>query len=197
MNAAQNTPDSAAMRQLLESWTLDLQASRRSVNTIKQYTESVLTYFAWCAQHGEAPDLSRTQVKRFQVALLELGRSPSTVLARQAGCKRFSRWLASEGEIDKDELAGLPQPQLETPVPEVLTDEQVRALLATCDKSFYGRRDEALIRFLLETMCRSGEALALEVADVSLKDGVAIIRHSKTRRARMVAFGPATARSVS
>ena len=196
MNAAQNTPDSADLRQLLDSWCLDLQASRRSPNTVKQYRESVLVYLAWCARHGEDPDLSRTQVKRFQVDLLELGRSPSTVLARQAGVKRFSAWLARESEIDRDVLAGLPQPQLETAVPEVLTDEQVRSLLATCDRSFYGRRDEALIRFLLETMTRAGEALGLTVADVSLKDGVAVVRRSKTRKARLVAFGPATARAL-
>jgi integrase len=68
--------------------------------------------------------------------------------------------------------------------------------LSTCDKSFYGRRDEALIRFLLETMTRASEALALEVADVNLREGVAVVRRSKTRKARLVAFGPATARSL-
>lgn len=111
----------------------------------------------------------REQVQRFQVDLIELGRSPHTVLARQAGVKRFSRWLAREEEIERDDLAGLPQPQLETAVPEVLTDDQVRALLAICDKSFYGRRDEALIRFLLETMVRAGEALALETTTCPLR----------------------------
>jgi integrase/recombinase XerD len=188
--------DSDDLRQLLDSWCLDLQASHRAKNTVKQYRESVLAYLAWCAEHGEQPTLGRDQVKRYQVALLELGRSPSTVLARQAGVKRFSRYLARESEIDRDELAGLPQPQLETAVPAVLTDDQVRALLATCDKSFYGRRDESLVRFLLETMTRAGEALSLEVADVSLKDGIALVRRSKTRKARVVAFGPATARAL-
>jgi site-specific recombinase XerD len=117
---------------------LDLQASRRSPNTLKQYQRERAGVLAWCEDQGEEPELSRTQVKRYQVALLELGRSPSTVLARQAGVKRFSRLATAESEIPRDELAGLPQPQLETAVPEVLTDDQVRALLATCDKSFYG-----------------------------------------------------------
>jgi integrase/recombinase XerD len=194
-NAA-TTLDSDDLRQLLDSWCLDLQASHRAKNTVKQYRESVLAYLAWCAEHGEQPTLGRDQVKRYQVCLLELGRSPSTVLARQAGVKRFSRYLANEGEIDRDQLAGLPQPQLEEAVPVVLTDDQVRSLLATCDKSLYGRRDEALIRFLIETMCRASEALSLEVADVSLKDGIALVRRSKTRKARVVAFGPATARAM-
>jgi site-specific recombinase XerD len=188
--------DPADLRLLLESWCLDLTASRRAPSTVKQYRESVLFYIAWCEAQGEDPDLSRDQVKRWQVALFELGRTPATVLQRQAGVKRFSRFLAAEGEIERDDLAGLPQPQLEVAVPEVLTDQQVAALLATCDSSFYGRRDAALIRFLLETMCRCGEALALEVSDLSLKDGVALVRHSKTRKARLIAFGPATARAL-
>ena len=44
-------------------------------------------------------------------------------------------------------------------------------------------------------MCRAGEVLSLKLADVSLKDEVALVRHTKTRRDRIVAFGPATARS--
>lgn len=123
------------LRVLLESWCLDLAASRRTPNTLRQYGESVLMYPDWCDRQSTGdPVLGRDSVRCYQVELLELGRAPSTVLARQAGVKRFSRYLAREGEIDRDDLAGLPQPQLQTSVPVVLSDDQVRALIATCDK---------------------------------------------------------------
>jgi len=52
------------------------------------------------------------------------------------------------------------------------------------------RRDEALIRLMFETGMRAGEAVALEVNDLDLAEGVAIVRRGKGGKGRTVPFGP-------
>jgi integrase len=56
----------------------------------------------------------------------------------------------------------------EQPVP-VLTDEQLRLLLASSDgQDFVDRRDTAIIRLFMDTSCRRAEIAGLTTADVSL-----------------------------
>src|SRR5688572_8728098 len=56
----------------------------------------------------------------------------------------------------------------EQPVP-VLTDEQLRSLLASSDgQDFVDRRDTAIIRLFMDTSCRRAEIAGLTTADVSL-----------------------------
>lgn len=100
--------------------------------------------------------------------MLASGAEPTTAKARQHALKMFSKWLADEGEIDENFIKDLPPPKLNTKVTEALTDDQVRAMIRACQgKAFVDRRDEALVRLLVETGVRAGEALALDTADVN------------------------------
>lgn len=88
---------------------------------------------------------------------------------RHANLRRFSAWLLDEGEIDTDRLLGFKPPRLDVKVVDPLSETYLRALLASCaGRDLRERRDEAVIRFMLETGARAGEAVALEVADVDL-----------------------------
>src|SRR5436190_1698644 len=79
----------------------------------------------------------------------------------------FSAWCAEEGETVRDELLGLKPPKLDVKIVPRLTDDQCRALVKACaGREFIDRRDEALIRFMLETTARSGEVLAISIADI-------------------------------
>jgi integrase len=46
-------------------------------------------------------------------------------------------------------------------------------------REFIDRRDEAVVRFMLETTARSGEVLAMGMADVDIIRGLAVIRRGK------------------
>jgi integrase/recombinase XerD len=64
--------------------------------------------------------------------LLNDGREAATARARQLALRRFAAWLAEEGELDADPLAGLKPPKLDSKVVPVLSDQQLRAVLAAC-----------------------------------------------------------------
>jgi integrase/recombinase XerD len=70
---------------------------------------------------------------------------------------------------------------------EVLTEAELRALLAQCShRAPTGIRDRALITVLYRAGLRVGEALALKVSDVDARQGTVRVLHGKGDRARTV-----------
>ena len=89
-------------------------------------------------------------------------------------------------------------PKLDAKVYEPLTDVQIKAMLAACSglDQFRDRRDEALIRFMVETGCRAGETAVMLLPDVNLPQGTAIVRRGKGGKGRVVPYGPQTTRAL-
>ena len=95
---------------------------------------------------------------------------------------------------------------MDTKLVEPLTEEQVRALLATCktpkgatrERRFLDVRDDALIRLMVETGLRAGEVLALTVDDVRWKVNPPFleVHKAKARRGRRVPFSAQAAIAV-
>ncbi len=182
-------------------------AERKSPHTIRTYTAGVTAYRRWAENNpradrfGKDPDsgslLSRASVEAFTASLLQGGLEPATAKSRQRGVRRFSAWLASEGELDRDELTGMSPPRLDEKIPPALDERQLKALLATCiPAEFHDIRDEAIIRLLTESMVRSAELLAMTVADVDIRAGTAVVRRGKGGKGRLTGYGPQTARAL-
>jgi site-specific recombinase XerD len=190
-------PGGPALTSLLTSWTVHLRAERRSPLTVESYSTGVRLFLAWCANHDLPAVLDRRTVNAFTADLLATGAAPATARSRHASVRRFSAWCAAEGEIECDELVGLNPPKLDTKVVPRLTEDQCRALVKACaGRDFVDRRDEALVRLLLETALRAGEALGLGTADVDVAAGVAVVRRGKGGAGRRVPFGPQTGRAL-
>ena len=185
------------MASLLDSWLLHLRAERKSDDTIKSYRDGVRRFLAWCETEGVDPVLDRPTVSAFTASLLDSGAEPATARSRQLAVRRFSAWLADEGEIERDELIGIKPPKLDTKVVPELTEGQLRALIRACQgRDFRSRRDEAIIRLMAETAARAGEVVRMTVDDVDLKEGMAVVRRGKGGKGRRVPIGPQTARAI-
>jgi hypothetical protein len=124
--------------------------------------------------------LDRASVTAFTADLLEPAASRQPARARQLALRRFSAWLLEEGESDADPLLGLEAAKLDAKVIEPLSPEQIKALVAACaGKDLRDRRDEALVRLMIETSVRTGEVVALGTEDVDLSTGRATVRRSE------------------
>lgn len=188
-------PNLAAL--LEKSWRVYLEAERKSPQTIRLYLGGVRAYLAWCQDTGRPAELDRPTVAAFIAGLLEQGREAATAHAYQKALRQFSKWLAEEEELDHDPLLGIRPPKLDAKVIPALTDEQVKALVAACQgPGLLHRRDEALVRLLVETGIRAGEAVALQVDDVDVRNGIALVRRGKGGKGRLVPFGPQTGRAI-
>jgi site-specific recombinase XerD len=182
---------------LLRQWQRALKAERKSPGTIETYSHGVLAFLRWCRATGTEPVLTRTHAQDFVASLLDAGAQGATAHARLKGLRRFSAWLADEGELDTDPLAGMRLPKVDTKVVEALTDDQLKLLLKACaGKDLADRRDEALVRLMIDTGARAGEVVALGTADLDLDRGLVHIRRGKGGKGRIVPIGAATSVSL-
>jgi integrase/recombinase XerD len=186
-----STPD---LPLLLDSWEVGLRAERKSPQTVKSYTAGVRQYLAYCTAHERPPVLDRRTLALFVDHLLTNGAQPTTAVARQLAVRRFAAWLVEEGELEADPLLGVKSPKIDAKVIEPLSHAQIKALIKACaGKDLRDRRDEAIIRFMVESGARAGEVAALGLGDVDVREEVAIVRRGKGGKGRTVPFGPQTA----
>lgn len=181
------------LRGLYPSWIIHLKAERKSAQTLKSYGDGVRLWLDWAERSAIRQPLSRREVSRWIAELLDGGAEAATARSRQLAVRRFSAWLAAEDEIDTDPLLGIQPPKLDTKVVESLTDDQLAAMIKACaGKEFRDRRDEAIVRLMVETALRSEELLSMTLPDTDLARGVAVVRRGKGGKGRTVPFGPKT-----
>lgn len=188
---------------LAESWQLSLRAERKSVQTLKTYADGVRFYLAWCAENEVEP-LLRGSLSRWTASLLDGGSAAATARSRQLAVRQLSRWLTEESEIPADPFMGIKSPKLDQQVIEPLTDADLRAMIKACTPpagaepkvALRFRRDEAMIRLMLESGMRAGEVVALELGDINLRDGIATVRLGKGGKGRVVPFGPDASKAL-
>ncbi|MDO5492454.1 MAG: tyrosine-type recombinase/integrase [Nesterenkonia sp.] len=193
-----STPaDDVDLAELLPSWELSLRAERKSSATIKSYGDGVRAFLRWCEDNSIAPVLTKANVMAFTADLLDSGREATTVRARQLGVRRFSAWLTDEGELSDDPLIGVKSPKLDSKVIEPLSDDQIRALIKACaGRDLRERRDEAIVRFMVETGARAGEVVGIAVDDMDVHAQTAVVRRGKGGKGRVVPFGPQSSRAI-
>jgi len=187
------------LRPLIQSWRRDLRARNLAKRTIETYVDSADQLAAWPAEPERAVTswaaVPRDHVSEFIIHLIET-RSASTASVRYRALQQLFNWLVAEEEIDVSPMAKMTPPLVpEKPVP-VLTDGQLRALLASCKgRDFRDRRDTAMIRLFADTGLRLDELTRVEVEDLDLDDQVAVVL-GKGRRPRAVPFGIKTTQAL-
>jgi len=196
-------PDLAEWQAWLDSWVVHLRGRNLSATAITSYVDAYKRLVRWAVHHDldDPTRIRRRHLEAFQAAERERisnrGRplSPATIAMTHTRLKLFFGWLADEEDIP-DPTAKLAAPMVPGKRIEVLTDTQLRSLLATCrGKDFTQRRDTAIIRVLLDAGVRRAELEAMRPDDVDLVTQTILI-HGKGRRDRVVAIGARTTEAL-
>jgi site-specific recombinase XerD len=202
-------PD-ALFTSLRESWLRSLRARNVAATTLDLYQRAVTQLCAYlAAEHPKlTPDrLEREHVEGFLEAFAagkqvgdltgwDGGRAPSTVSLTYRALQQWFAWLVEEDELDTDPTSRMTAPIVPDKPVQVLTDDQLRDLLAKCEgRRLVDRRDMALFRLLIDTGGRLAEISGLEVDDVDLT-GQTVRVLGKGRRERLLPFGDKTAAAL-
>lgn len=197
-----------SVRRLAQSWERSLRSERKAEKTRKSYGAAVGQFASYLEANGmptAVASLTREHVESFIDWLLTTpaangrARSASTAATRFRGLQQYFRWLVDDGEITHTPMLRMRPPRLDEDEVQVVPDEDIRKVLATCrSRSFEDRRDEAVLRLFLGCGMRLGELTALRLEDIDLNDGTVRIRsaNAKRNRERTVAMGAATERAV-
>ena len=185
--------------ELLPSFRRHLAAENKAPRTLQAYSEGVTRLHEYLIAQGmptAVENLTRDHVEAFladQLARLK----PSSARSRYASIRQFFRWLKDEGEIQESPMANMHPPAVpEQPVP-ILTEDELKALLKAAgkDTSYYGRRDEAILRIFIDTGARLAEVAGLGIDDLNLDMGTVALL-GKGRRVRHAPIGNKTVRAI-
>lgn len=183
---------------LQQSWERHLRARNLSPATLATYGKAAAILADWLAtKHPRlTPEqISQEHLEEFMAHLSE-GRAPGTVSVRYRALQQWFAWMLEQDEISTDPTARMHPPIVpERPVP-VLSDDQLRTLLASCSgRRMVDRRDTALLRLLIDTGGRLAEIAGLTVPDVDLDEQVCRVT-GKGRKERLLPFGAKTAEAL-
>jgi site-specific recombinase XerD len=184
---------------LIPSFERSLRAANKAPKTIDTYSEAARQLLAFLREQGmptEVAKINREHVESF-IEQLVATKSPATANNRYRSLTSLFAFLVDFGEITVSPMAKMKPPRMpEQPAP-VLSDRQIKALLATCEgsKALEDLRDLAVLRLFIDSGMRLSELTNLTVHDVDLDDREATVM-GKGRKPRRCKFGAKTATAL-
>lgn len=188
-----------SFRIFVDSFRRSLLAENKAPRTIKTYMEALGLFGEYLTTQGMPTEISairREHIESFLADLLDRGQKPATAANRYRSMQAFFKWAVSEGEIKDSPMRNMKPPHVPEAPPDVLTEEQLKRILKTCEgKTFEDRRDNAILRLLIDTGMRRSEIAGLKMEDLDLDRNLAYVM-GKGRRPRSCPFGRKTANAL-
>jgi site-specific recombinase XerD len=183
---------------LIPSFERSLRAANKSPKTVQVYGEAANQLLAFLRASGMptgVEGIQREHVESF-IERLVATKAPATANNRYRALTALFSFLVDFGEITESPMRKMKPPKVpEVPVP-VLSDDQLRRLLAAAEgRDWEARRDSAVLRLFLDSGMRLSELANLEIGDIDLDARVAIVV-GKGRRPRACPFGAKTATAL-
>ncbi len=166
-------------------------------NTIEAYTNDVQKLLQYTASGNlSLQDVDRGTLHDFVCTLQDVGigaRSQARVIS---GIKSFFRYLKLDGYIDEDPALQLEMPQTGRHLPEVLTVEEIDAMLSSIDLSTAeGQRNRAILEVLYSCGLRVSELVGLRLSQLYLQDEYICVE-GKGNKQRLVPISQQAVREI-
>ena len=155
---------------------------RRDLEKLAQYLETEQGKTDWT-------EVTATNLGSYILYLEEQQYAAASVSRSVASMRTFFHYLVRIHYISDDPSYDLKAPRVEKKAPDILTGDEVRALISQPDCSTpKGIRDKAMLSLLCGTGIRVSELIGLGLEDINLEMGY-ISCHERTG-SRAVPFGP-------
>jgi site-specific recombinase XerD len=186
------------LRVLVPDFKRSLRARNLSPRTVSIYGDGADIFVKFLRDSGmptDARGVTRDNVETFVESQLAKFKA-STASQRFKAVRQLFKWLIEEGEVTDSPLRNMHAPQVPEELVPVLSDDDLRNLLATAStKSFVDVRDMAIMRLMIDTGMRLGEVAGLEINDIDRDLQVAHVM-GKGRRPRACPYGAKTATAL-
>lgn len=173
------------MKNLLTDYEFYLRIERAmSRNTVSSYCSDVEKFMSFVG--GEVRTAGPREIETF------IGNdkiSKRSQARRLSALKSFFKWLMMEGMIEENPCDMTDAPKLGTYLPDVLSVEEVEAVMEAIDTSTHlGLRDRAIIETLYGCGLRVSEAVGLRISNLYLDEGFIKVQ-GKGSKERLVPIG--------
>ena len=160
-------------------WEIFLDDQSKSAYTIKAFMGDLHLLSQFLPPDTAIGDVTQSDLTRF-IDWLENGRgqdipcSPKSLSRRITTLKSFFRWLFEHKRIDSDPAEKILQRTVISPLPDVLTADEVEKVYATARDNWTDERADprplALLQLLLETGIKKSECLNIKLSHIELQD---------------------------
>ena len=142
-------------------------------NSILAYQNDVVKLSEFALSIKKLPiEISYNDLKQFIAELFDLGLSARSQARIISGIKQFYGYLLLENLISDDPSELLEQPKIGRKLPEILTIEEIDALIQAVDLSKKeGHRNRAIIETLYSCGLRVSELINLRFSDLFFEEG--------------------------
>ena len=187
------------MSRLQEEYDAYLLLERgMSLNTRLSYRGDVEKLVMYLADGSTTlQDVTLATLHSFAADLHDLGISPRSQARIISGVKSFFKFLKKQRYIEADPSRMLENPQVGMHLPEVLTVEEIDAMIAAIDLTApEGQRNRAIIETLYSCGLRVSELVNLEMGRVFPDEGYIIVT-GKGSKERIVPISEQALREIS
>jgi len=156
------------LRPAINVWTIYLKDQGNSPHTIKAFTADMRLAASYLPPDSRLADITIRDLNQF-IDWLQKGRgipcSPKSLARRITSLKAFFRWLHEHGIILIDPAEQVIQRSAISPLPTVLTPDEVQTVLEIAQKYRQAEKPDirylTLVSLLLHTGIKKNECLAL------------------------------------
>ena len=167
-------------------------------NSVFAYQNDVLKLVDFSVEKNihDPREISFSHLKQFVQTLYELGLSARSQSRIISGIKQFFLFLMLEGEIKVDPSELLEMPKIGRKLPEVMTIEEIDAMIEEIDlSSKEGHRNKAILETLYSCGLRVSELVNLRFEDLFFDEGfIRVI--GKGNKQRLVPVSPSVKREI-
>lgn len=148
-----------------------------SVNTTEAYGDDVGKLVAYLQSEGVAVEqVTLENLNNFLCTLRDVGIGPRSQARIISGIKSFYKFLKMEGYVDKNPTRMLESPKIGRHLPEVLSLEEIDAMIACIDMGkAEGQRNRAIIETLYGCGLRVSELVGLRISQVYFDEEYVIV----------------------
>ncbi|MCC6870124.1 MAG: site-specific tyrosine recombinase XerD [Burkholderiales bacterium] len=159
-----------------------------AASSLASYRRDLAAWAAWLGPR-DLLAATRSDVEGWLAQQFADRAKASSVARRLSAVKRFYRLHAEGNTVQEDPTVRVRAPRAPRPLPKLLSEKQVEALLTAPDAATtLGLRDRAMLETLYATGLRVSELVGLRLAQVSLDSGVVRVI-GKGSKERLVPLG--------
>ena len=169
-----------------------------SANTAVAYGDDVGKLTAYLADAGVGLVRATTDdLERFVCTLQDVGIQPRSQARIISGVKSFYKFLRQEGYMDNDPTELLLTPKIGRHLPEVLTIDEIDAMIAAIDMSkAEGQRNRAIVETLYGCGLRVSELITLKLSQLYVEERYVVIQ-GKGNKQRLVPISPVAIEQIN
>ncbi len=167
-------------------------------NSIFAYQQDIAKLRDFCESYTLSPEHIQTgHLKQFVAELYDMGLSARSQARIISGWKQFFDFLLQEDIRKDDPSESLELPKIGRKLPEVLTLEEIDAMIAAIDlSSNEGQRNKAILETLYSCGLRVSELVSLRFEDCFFDEGfIRVI--GKGNKERLVPVSPSVVEEVT